>query len=455
MLTLSLFCTFLVGLLAALALAPRLNAFEASGLAFPIGIGLLTLLMLLTDFVGIPLTAASVWVLTALLLGGTGYALWRRRASMAERIRQAHRPEWRKMNLVLVMLVGIVGALEYMNWTKCLYFPTFDRDSLAGFDTIGYVVAQEHTLHGLSLFDPSYMPHMHAAGSYISYIPMVQLSYAYAYLMGAATSKLIPALMFASLLVAFGGCMYRWVGRTGAAAATLGLLMTPEMVAFSSLSATNVIHAVYASMGVIYLALWFRTRSDADLWLGVLLLGLNLWTRMDGIAFVGAAAVVMAADALRRRTWRPLAALSAALIPVVVWAAYSRTYGLTSESIAILRPFWDGEKAALIGQAIGGHLANTGLYGWTFVLAALSGVANVWFLVRRRDNLPLLCMILTAIGLYMASLYQVNYIWDSIGNVLAYSAKRFLFCFVPMAWCYAFGNEWMVRLWRKVEQLLA
>ena len=152
-----------------------------------------------------------------------------------------------------------------MNFSKCIYFPTYDRDSLAGFDTIGYVIAQEHTLKGLSLFQADYMPQIHNAGSYIVYAPMVQLSYAFVYLLGAETSKLITALIYLSFLIAFYGCMKRVINKTGSAIAVFFMMITPEMFAFSSLSATNVIHAVSASLGIIYIAIWFKYREKKRL----------------------------------------------------------------------------------------------------------------------------------------------------------------------------------------------
>lgn len=97
-------------------------------------------------------------------------------------------------NLIWLFFIALIVYLEYMNFSKCIYFPTYDRDSLAGFDTIGYVIAQEHTLKGLSLFQADYMPQIHNAGSYIVYAPMVQLSYAFVYLLGTETSKLIPGI---------------------------------------------------------------------------------------------------------------------------------------------------------------------------------------------------------------------------------------------------------------------
>jgi hypothetical protein len=49
----------------------------------------------------------------------------------------------------------------------------------------------------------------------------------------------------------------------------------------------------------------------------------------------------------------------------------------------------------------------------------------------------LIWTIIIGIAGYVTVLYQVDYQWDSIQNVLDFSAKRFLFCFVPMAWFFS------------------
>ena len=150
------------------------------------------------------------------------------------------------------------------------------------------------------------MPQIHNAGSYIVYAPMVQLSYAFVYLLGAETSKLIPALIYLSFLIAFYGCMKRVINKTGSAIAVFFMMITPEMFAFSSLSATNVIHAVSASLGIIYIAIWFKYREKKDLYLGALSLGLNIWTRTDGIVFILAALFVITIDAIIKKTWKSI-----------------------------------------------------------------------------------------------------------------------------------------------------
>jgi hypothetical protein len=55
----------------------------------------------------------------------------------------------------------------------------------------------------------------------------------------------------------------------------------------------------------------------------------------------------------------------------------------------------------------------------------------------------------------MAALYHIDYKWDSIQQVLAYSAKRFLFCFIPLVWYYALTNRWAVTLFARADRFLA
>ena len=183
-------------------------------------------------------------------------------------------------NFVWLLLLAFAVWMEYANFTKCMYFPVYDRDSLAAFDTMGFVAAQEHTYGAMSIFAGDYMPGMHGPGSPIAYFPLLQLAYAYVYALGAETSKIIPALMYLSFLVAFYAIVSRTTSRTAAMAATLLVLLTPEMTSFSSLSGTNTIQAVYASLGIIYVLTWFANRDAKYLGLGALLLACNVWSRV-------------------------------------------------------------------------------------------------------------------------------------------------------------------------------
>lgn len=74
------------------------------------------------------------------------------------RITSAMLDDWKQANLVWVLLIILIGYCEYMNFSKCMFFPPSDRDSLAAFDTLGFVAAQDHTYMRMSLFDADYNP---------------------------------------------------------------------------------------------------------------------------------------------------------------------------------------------------------------------------------------------------------------------------------------------------------
>lgn len=440
-----------IGFLAIHLISVHFSRSEKAGLAFPVGLGLQTIMMAAINLAGIELTIASVLITGLFLVIALSIPLYLRKDEIMVHYSKKIRFRLSDYNLVWFFFIALTAYLEYMNFSKCIYFPTYDRDSLAGFDTIGYVIAQEHTLKDLSIFQADYMPRIHQAGSYIVYAPMVQLSYAFVYILGAETSKLIPALMYLSFLIAFYGSMKRVINRTGASMAVFFMMITPEMLAFSSLSATNVIHAVSASLGIIYMAVWFKYREKKDLYLASLLLGLNIWTRTDGVVFILAAAFVITIDAIIKRTWKNLMPILSSFIPALLWILFEKTNNLYAENIAILHPYWNAEKANIIWQYMKLHFMNTIYYGWTFTFLLISLMLNCWYLIKKRDNLPILTMILISSVLYMIALYQIDYKWDSIQNVLAHSAKRFLFCFVPITWFYSMSNNWVKQVLKKLE----
>ncbi|MDR2118695.1 MAG: glycosyltransferase family 39 protein [Tannerellaceae bacterium] len=452
MLSIGIFLTFILGLAFVHCLSGKFTLTEKIGLSFPLGMALQVFLMLFIDQAGIPLKPVALLIGEALLLATFCSFLYVYRKNL---LKEIPRPSFGNINLIWLLFIVAIACLEYMNFSKCLYFPPSDRDSLAGFETIGYIAAQEHTLKGLSIFDEGYMPGIRIPGSYISYTPLVQLSYAYVYALGAATSKIIPGLMYLFFLPAFYRATSRAAGKTAAAVATFFVLLTPEMLAFSSLSMTNVIHAVFASLSVIYMALWFREREKKDLLLCGVLLGANILCRTEGIVFTGAVLLLLFIDAFRRKAYRGfLQTLLFALLPLAVWTLYTKLNGLSTGSIAITHPFWDGEKAATILTYIWNLYSNTTLYGWSFAVFLFAFLVNLWFLVRTKDSLCLLLAIGLSSVFYLLVIYQINYTWDSIENVLSYSAKRFLFCFIPMVWYFSLSNRAVSALFRKLEQFL-
>ncbi|MDR1938845.1 MAG: glycosyltransferase family 39 protein [Tannerellaceae bacterium] len=457
MLYAGIFLTALLGFVCVNCLSVKFTLIEKIGLSFPLGMALQIFLMLFIDQAGIPLKPAVLLGGEALLLAGLCLFVYLYRKDAVETIRTSvSLQSFKNINLVWLFFILAIAYLEYMNFSKCLYFPPSDRDSLAGFETIGYIIAQEHTLKGLSIFDNAYMPGIHGGASYITYAPLVQLSYAYVYALGAETSKIIPGLMYLFFLLAFYGATSRAAGKTGAAVATFFMLLTPEMLAFSSLSMTNVIHAVFASLSVIYMALWFRGREKKDLLLCGMLLGGNILSRTEGIVFTGAVLFLLFIDAFRTKQYKGfLQHALLALVPLVCWTLYTKINGLYAASIAITHPFWDPEKASTILTYMWQLYKNTMYYGWTFGAFLSAFLANLWFLIKKRDSLYLLLAIGLSSAAYVLVLYQIDYMWDTIDNVLSYSAKRFMFCFVPVLWYFSVSNQAVRTNFEKLERFLS
>lgn len=440
---------FIIGLLAVNLISVKFSCCEQIGFSFLVGMGLQTIGMALIDMAGVRLTVTGVMMTGIMEIIVLSVPLYRRKREIMARYARPFRFKAAGCNLVWLFFLILIVYFELMNFAKCMYFPTFDRDSLAGFDTIGYVIAREHTLRGMSLFQQDYMPHIHDTGSYIMYAPMLQLSYAFVYILGAGTSKVIPALIYLFFLISFYGSMRRIINRTGAATGTFLMMITPEMIAFSSLSATNVVHAISASSGIIYLSLWFKYREKKDLYLGSLLLALNVWIRTDGIVFIVAVWAIIATDVIKRRSWTGVWPVMLAVAPALLWAFFAKISNFYTESILIPHPYWDAGKAGVIATFIRSHLMNTQYYGWTFIVFLFSFLLNIPSLIKRKESGMILIMMLVSLALYMFVLYQIDYKWDSVQQVMAYSAKRFLFCFIPMAWFFSMANPCMERVLKK------
>ena len=121
------------------SMAWRSSLLEKAGFALPVGMAAVTLAMLLMDWAHIALTRTSMTILTLTLLlaaiaanGKKLLMLTHKRPAFHIAFNKSHLT-W--LNLLwLLMLMGVIW-LEYVNISKCLIYPTYDRDSMAAFDT--------------------------------------------------------------------------------------------------------------------------------------------------------------------------------------------------------------------------------------------------------------------------------------------------------------------------------
>lgn len=417
----------------------NLDVIESLGLIFPIGLFIQVQVLTILDYLSLPITQGTTLALNTIIIAALLFFLNKREIPLSFNFDWGQfKKRLSSINLVWIALFLLVIYLEYLNFVKCIYFPTFDRDSLAAFDTLGYIFADEGTISGSSIFEESYNINIKKGGSYIAYPPFTQVAYAYVYLFGAMTSKLVPALLFASFLLSIYGVLEREIKATGAILITLLILITPEMLAFSSMSGTNVIHAIYASLGVIYGIKWIlngKNIRDINFWSSAILLSSNFIVRTEGVVFIGAVGLFFLIQSIKRKEYLNLLLWGGiTILPALCWKIHQSVTGMTTESFIITELFYDKEKLTSIIRAFKWLFVQQIYYGWTFFALIISIIISMIF-IRKDKKMPIswAIFLISVIG-YALTIYHVDYVWDSMDNVLNFSAKRFFFCFVVIAW---------------------
>lgn len=444
MITFGLLLSFVSGFVLLACLSSSLGLIERIGLSFPIGIFTQSFLMVCLDWVGIRIHTPSVLITTGGLMVLLLTFLWKK-----GQFKNLWAPciTWHFpfLNWAWFVLCGLIVAVMVMNVAKTLYFPTFDTDSVRGFNLIGKAIAHEGTIKHLSIFTHEcFSDVMKGPGSYLTYMPLTQLSYAYVYLLGAPTSKLINALLFISFVLAFYGSLRHFVTPLLGIICTLFCVMTPEMLAFSSLSGTNFIHAVYASLGVIYFVAWYQKNDISLLWISAVLLMGNIWTRNEGLSFMAATCAILLYQTIKDKQYKRFVVYGLCCgFPFIFWHIFLKVHHLESTSVMILKPFYDGDKLSVIFGEMWQLFTSTTFYGITFILFLAAVIVDVLTLRKQKDNLVTLLLILITWFCYTLLIYQVDYLWDSLENVMRYSYKRFLFSFVPILWLYIANNRYV------------
>jgi hypothetical protein len=181
-----------------------------------------------------------------------------------------------------------------------------------------------------------------------------------------------------------------------------------------------------------------------------------MWCRTEGVVFIIAAIAVLFIYSIIEKKYRNFFIFaSLSILPALFWVFFLKINNMYSEQVAITNFFWDIEKIKIIVNGILNLLNSTNIYSLTFVMFSVILILNIWFIIKRKDNLVLLTMILISLLCYMLILYHIDFRWDSIDNVLKYSSKRFMFCFVPLVWYYNCTNYVANFLFSKLENILS
>jgi hypothetical protein len=458
MITLGITLSILIGLAIMLAISTRFTLLEYLSLAFPLGMGFQTFLMSLLDWSNIGISLGGTLLISILALAGLLFLDFRNIKKDPDLLSRCNLKNFKlpKPNLVWIIFMFLLIWFEGMNFYKTIFFPSFDTDSIRGYNFVGIAIAAEGTLKGLSLFtSPNY--NFQSDAGLAAYTPFAQLSYAYVYLFGAMASKIVNALMYLSFLGIFYALLKRVTTHTAAAIFTLMMLITPEMLAFSALSGINVLHAVYACSGLLFAVLWFNTKDQKLLVLSAILLSMNCFTRNEGIVFSAIASLLVGFRFFKKDIdWKKTVLfVLTAFFGFIYWTLFLKANHIHSGSdLIITKLFWDGNKISTMIHELRILYLNTQYYGLGVIVFFLMLLLNLWNLFRKGDQVALVVATLGVMICYTLIIYQINFVWDSIENVLRYSYKRFLFSFIPMMWFYIATNGITMWVTKKTDNLL-
>jgi hypothetical protein len=469
MLWFSILLTVLLGYSVVSAISVNFSYLEKIGSSFLLGIGIQVFGMIIMDFINIPIKLMPIYILSFLVIAFCWFYILRIRKISFNNAIWPYNPfegkPWDKINLPWIALMGFVVYTLWVITIKCLFWPTFEFDSVAGYDLAAKVVAAEGSFHN-SLFMSNGIS-MYNMSLRAVYPPLVSGSFAYAYMSGAELSKVITSLYYGSFIILFYGLLRRGnLTHLGTAFIVLLTMYVPELTSHAALSQTNMPQAVYTSTGFIALFHWMvdKEKNRDFLFLSMLILSCNSIIRSENIIFGFVAGIPVLAYTLRNRTKKNLIDLlifgTVLLFPFVLWSVYLKMEGLKPaafENGLSLSFSYDAQKfkdwwGLLWGykQYPEGIVFNENFYALTphlYVVSCFIAIAYFIFNflsaqneVKRaeqtiflRKELALLYISLVPFLLYSLFFYLINYDWDTIRNVMLFSYKRGLFAVMILA----------------------
>ncbi len=403
---------------------------ELLGLAFLIGIGLETVFMFIFDLLNIKINAFTLGMSSIAIISWVVFYKREFFKSYLMRFRKiSFNLSLQNVNIAWAVILLLIIIFLLANVLKSLFWPTTAYDSVAGYDLMGKVIAAEGKIN-VSLFKTG------SVGPRSIYPPLIEGSFAYAYIFGSQSSKIISSLTYISLILVFYAFLKKYVTNFNAIFFTLLLIGTPEMFAYSSLSLSNVPSAAYASLGLLYLFMWFENQEKNLLYIASILLGLNVWSRNDGIVFSITGLVLMVFYAYKNKSWKEIAIYgSISFAPFIFWTLYLKyTIGIVQDRF-VNHLFWDTNRFERLMLWIKLLVFNSQYYGLTFYLFLIALLLNIRNI--HRDKFQLLILILISFILYSAIYYQLDPVKQgSLDSMMEYSYKRGLFYFIPLVLFY-------------------
>ena len=462
MLIVGIILCYLLGYSVLLTIDKQFELPEALGFSFLTGIGIETVFLFLLDVFQVHYSQPVLIGLNLLVIVLLTYRYSLNAQVIKDKL-LALKPDTAQLNYVAVFLFLIIAYLFYTITVKNLYWPPAETDSITSFDKLGRIMAIEGRLK-ISLFQYNLQG---AAGVYP---PLFHGSFAYVYIFGAETPKIITTLFFLSLLLLFYQFVKNYAGSTAGMLFTLVLMATPELFAHAALALGNMPTAAYICGAVLSTYRWLDKRDAKYFWTGAIMMGFTVWIRSDAIAFVAAGIAMVFLYTLQTKDFKKLLIYGAfTLIPFLVWLLYVKIkidlpqasrfdlgIGYNADRLDTMLNYIKAYFCAVSYREVHGGQ----LFGIVFVSFFLAIILNIGLAVKRGARIVLgnygylFVFLFISFGLYFTEFYTINENMQaaSIASLMASSFKRGLFYFIPLVLFYTATSYGSLAVFNRIEK---
>ncbi|HYV90631.1 MAG TPA: hypothetical protein VE978_02570 [Chitinophagales bacterium] len=458
---------YLLGYAVLNSISRKFSFLEKSGFAFPVGIGVTTMMMFLFDIGGLPLNQFFVlWggiitVLVALFFTDKKIFLDPRlffslddfsnpKDSLGKGVFAGKNFERKQFHAAWVFLIACILAVSAMIMIKGEYWIVFIYDSVAGYDFLGRAIAHEGTIQN-SIFDKSNP--LYTVRDL--YPPLVPLAFAFSYATGNFSSQIVITLFFASTVICFYALLIRFTNHFAAALFTFLLVTIPQLAAFSSLSSGSIPCTFYCPMALLCIYIWYEENDMAYFWLGTLLMVFALWTRSESLAFAIAGGMLVVIKSFRKKkVW--LAGFYSAVCFIIffAWQIYlSGILKVGSEQPMVRHLFFDKEKLERMLSQIMPLIFKPDLYGFTIYIFLTGVLISIAALIRKGDQLALLSVVFLSWILLTGIFYQIDVDYKDF-NSLSYITSgysRAMFYLLPLMLFYVAVSKNVLLAFQRIK----
>jgi hypothetical protein len=306
----------------------RATGIEAAALAWPLGAGLTSIVMLWLNAVGVGLYG-QIAMVTTLAVGGMVWSWKFRRAGAGEpegaRVHASSRPAAlpRLLRAALAaLLLGFLALQIALVATMAVGQPLNVWDSWSSWGLKARTIFLEESISPAVYADPS---RASTLPLYPLLVPLVE-AWIYAWL-GAPDDRLVGAVSVLFYLALAGICFAavrrRGATRSYALGVTVVVATIPYVALLAGLVFIDVPLAVFATLAAIYLLDWMDSGARGALVTAALAAGLMPWTKREGLVLLMmlCLAALAVGRSVRQRAWRGVGAtlLAAALLAGPWW----------------------------------------------------------------------------------------------------------------------------------------